>query len=284
MSLRPIFWAMILAVLPNAATAQDAPLPQSSATPITPAIPSDFQLPPGEGESQQQPQARPSAAANPIVQELPAQPTPTPTAAPEAGSPARQEPVQQSADEPVTASEPVQVTPPESEGSAPSPALPPETPAPTADAAANPATAEASEASGNSLWFALIGLMAVLALVAFAFMRRRRTDKQVPVREAEAPLTETPEPASASRKDEPAPPVRREYDPATLVSIKPRSSQPPQRAPAPTTKPTSDGLVSTNLAAKLREQRAALERAEKAQKERAKPARHTVNRSISFDW
>ncbi len=286
MSLRPLFWAMIVAVMPIAAMAQDAPAPQSSATPITPAIPSDFQLPPGEGESQQQPQARPSATANPIVQELPVQPTPTPTAnpSPAASNPEREQSEQRRVAEPAGTPELVEVEPAESESSTPSTELQPEISTPSADLTDGPATSETAEASGNSLWFALIGLLVVLALAAFAFMRRRSTGEKAPMVEAEAPLPEAPKPAPAASENEPAPPAKRQYDPATLVSIKPRTSQPPQRAPAPTPKPATDGLVSTNLAAKLREQRAALERAEKAQKERAKPAPPAVNRSISFDW
>ena len=329
MSPRNIAFALALVVMPVSVAAQDtgtpAPTPSPAITPITPnrQIPNDFRLEPGEGQ-QRTPAPTPTAQSAPVVQPVPQEPveraTPAPAPSREAGQPRQEaqadEPRRPVPDEP-TSTDGVagEVVPPSNEvdvteqGSAGVP--PPAEPVPQATEA--PTVAE-TEAEGGILLPLLLGFLALAVIAAAIFVRRRKTAEVdetmierpvvTPAREKPAAIPLAPEKAPASPPAKPSLPeprepaphtigslvTRRQVDPASLVSTRPRNASTrgtvdirPGQSSSPPSAPVAGG-ITTNLAAKRRAEAEALERSRREAQQRAAPSRPKLNRKVSFDW
>ena len=290
-----VLTALAAALLPCApAWAQETSQPP-------PIAPSDFRLPPGEGT---QPAAEgPTLGSQPVRAATPTPtPTPSPRTAPSQTSTRAAAPVEaasppgsQRSLRPTAA--PTLTASPEPVAEAAEPAVSAEVggsvpegesvPAETGEAVfapeVPPATAPDAGASGDSFGWPWLALLGALLAAAFGWLAlRRRTSPQA---EPVAQVLPHSEPAPAPAEPaEPAPePIRDlpqpSFDPASLVSIRPRSASPAPSMPA--TPAAGSGLVTTNLAAKLRAEAEARRIAAERGAARQRPV---VKGSITFDW
>ncbi|VVT18940.1 hypothetical protein ERY430_80222 [Erythrobacter sp. EC-HK427] len=146
-------------------------------------------------------------------------------------------------------------------------------------------TAAVPDAGATSDRFGWPWLMLLGALLAAAFgwllLRRRASPPAEPAAQVLPHSEPAPAPAEPA---EPAPEPILElpqptFDPASLVSIRPRSASPAPSMPA--TPAAGSGLVTTNLAAKLRAEAEARRIAAEREAARQRPV---VKGSITFDW
>lgn len=295
-----------------------APVAAQETSEPPPVAPSDYRLPPGDSE--QPPVEGPVLGSQPVRAARPT-PTPTPAQTPSPAPTQVADETRELSPDPVgspnnTASRPT-ATPTRPSAAAPvaetgapedSESLgenAQQTEASPVDAEAAPPTPEITipepDAAANSesfdwSWFVLL---AALALAAFGWLAlRRRSSRSVEVVEEVRPHAVAPEakPAVATADptpvqrdptpDEPKPTPdlpRPSLDPASLVSISPRR-QKPAPAPAqavPAVPPADGGLVTTNLAAKMRAEAEARRRTAEREAARQRPV---VKGSITFDW
>ena len=322
MTLRWILLPAALLALSAPAAAQDSaqptPTPTAQPRPISPAIPSDFSLTPGDN----QPQAQPTPQSTPRPTQQPTapvvQPVPSATATPRPTSSATSRQTAPVREPLVRPTAPAETPAPGSSDGTEIGASAETSPQITAPAAATPTPpvaavpeATADEPAESAGWGTLGIILAAIAISAAAalglvMLWRRRRDEVVveraePHREKDT-APDVPhvgkaatEPASApvapaEPQSVPQPQSTRAMpDPSTLVTISPSRNR-AARAPQPSANNSAaSGLVTTNLAAKHRAEAEARERARvEAQRrsERARQARTParVKRSVSFDW